>query len=154
MRTLYILLFIFQITSWNIGQQVELKFINYSSKDGLTSNSVNAILKDKNGFMWFATEDGLNRFDGQNITAYHHRENDSTSIGRGPVVAMTQDKYGKIWLATNHKLSSYNINLDEFISFEFSNYGWITSLCADHDGKIWVGTYTGLFIFDPNNRTV
>ena len=61
-------------------------------------SKVNAILKDKHGFMWFGTEDGLNRFDGQNFVAYHHNDRDSTSIGRGPVVAMTQGKTGKIWL--------------------------------------------------------
>ncbi|HET9055171.1 MAG TPA: two-component regulator propeller domain-containing protein, partial [Cyclobacteriaceae bacterium] len=39
-------------------------FINYSSRNGLASNSINAIIRDKYGFMWFGTEDGLNRFDG------------------------------------------------------------------------------------------
>ena len=136
------------------GQQKEYKFINFSSKNGLTSNSVNAILKDKHGFMWFGTEDGLNRFDGQNFVAYHHNDRDSTSIGRGPVVAMTQDKSGKIWLATNLTLSAYNLNLDSFINYDFSKLGWIISLCADQSGKIWVGTYAGLFIFDPNTQKI
>lgn len=154
MKKLYFLFIFFGIAHWIHGQQNEYKFINYSSKNGLTSNSVNAILKDKNGFMWFGTEDGLNRFDGQNFVAYHHRDIDSTSIGRGPVIAMTQDKIGNIWLATNLTLSVYNLNVDSFINFDFSKYGWITSLFADHSGKIWVGTYAGLYIFDPVSKKV
>ncbi len=154
MKKLYFLFIFLGIAHWNQGQQKEYKFINYSSKNGLTSNSVNAILKDKNGFMWFGTEDGLNRFDGQNFIAYHHRDVDSTSIGRGPVIAMTQDKTGNIWLATNLTLSVYNLNVDSFINFDFSKYGWIISLYADHSGKIWVGTYEGLYIFDPVSKKV
>lgn len=154
MRKLYILLILLGIAYWTQGQQIEYKFINFSSKNGLTSNSVNAIIKDKNGFMWFATEDGLNRFDGQKFTAYHHKDRDSTSIGRGPVIAMTQDRAGRIWLATNLTLSVYNLNLDSFINYDFSKFGWIISLCADQSGKIWVGTYTGLFVFDPTNKNV
>jgi signal transduction histidine kinase/ligand-binding sensor domain-containing protein/DNA-binding response OmpR family regulator len=154
MKKLYFLFIFLGIAHWIQGQQKEYKFINYSSKNGLTSNSVNAILKDKNGFMWFGTEDGLNRFDGQNFTAYHHRDIDSTSIGRGPVIAMTQDETGNIWLATNLTLSVYNLNVDSFINFDFSKYGWIISLYADHSGKIWVGTYEGLYIFDPVSKIV
>ncbi|GGD52647.1 hybrid sensor histidine kinase/response regulator [Emticicia aquatilis] len=154
MRKLYFIIIFFGTAQLIYGQQKEFKFINFSSKNGLSSNSVNAILKDKNGFMWFGTEDGLNKFDGQNFTTYHHKDSDSTSIGRGPVIAMTQDKSGKIWLATNLTLSVYNLNLDSFINYDFSNLGWIISLCADHSGKIWVGTYAGLFVFDPLTKNV
>ncbi|MFY7910336.1 MAG: two-component regulator propeller domain-containing protein [Emticicia sp.] len=154
MRNSYILFALLGVIHWAQGQQIEYKFINYSSKNGLTSNLVNAIIKDKNSFMWFATEDGLNRFDGQKFTAYQHKNRDTTSIGRGPVIAMTQDKAGRIWLATNLTLSVYNLNLDSFINYDFSKYGWIISLCAEQSGKIWVGTYNGLFQFDPITKQV
>lgn len=154
MKKLYFLVITFLVAHCIIGQQKEYKFINLSSKNGLSSNSINAIIKDKNGFMWFGTEDGLNRFDGQNFVAYYHKDNDSTSIGRGPVTAMTQDKVGNMWLATNFTLSVYNLNLDSFINYDFTKFGWIISLCADHSGKIWVGTYSGLFVFDPVTQKV
>lgn len=154
MKKFYFLVLLLEMAHWIHGQQKEYKFINFSSKNGLTSNSVNAIIKDRNGFMWFATEDGLNRFDGLNFTAYHHKDRDSTSIGRGPVIAMTQDKTGNLWLATNLTLSMYNLNVDSFINYDFTKFGWIISLFADHSGKIWVGTYTGLHIFDPITKKV
>lgn len=148
------IIFLFLILSHFCGfaQQKEYKFINFSSKNGLSSNSINAIIKDKNGFMWFGTEDGLNKFDGQNFSVYRHKETDSTSIGRGPVTDIVQDKTGNIWLATNFTLSVYNLNLNSFINYDFTNYGWIICLYADHAGKIWVGTYSGLFQFDPHTK--
>lgn len=152
MKKSIFLLFLILYSFCGFPQQKEYKFINFSSKNGLSSNSINSIIKDKNGFMWFGTEDGLNKFDGQNFKVYRHKETDSTSIGRGPVNDLTQDKDGQIWLATNFTLSVYNLNLDSFINYDFTNYGWITCLYADHSGKIWVGTYSGLFLFDPKTQ--
>jgi ligand-binding sensor domain-containing protein len=50
--------------NFSYGQPKEYNFIKFSSKNGLSSNSVNAIIRDKYGFMWFGTDDGLNKFDG------------------------------------------------------------------------------------------
>jgi ligand-binding sensor domain-containing protein len=83
MRKSIIFLFLLLTHFCCFSQQKEYKFINFSSKNGLSSNSINAIVKDNNGFMWFGTEDGLNKFDGQNFKVYRHKETDSTSIGRG-----------------------------------------------------------------------
>lgn len=136
------------------AQQKEYTFINYSSKNGLASNSINAILQDKYGFMWFGTEDGLNRFDGQAFRLYRHKEGDSSSLQRGPVMAMTLDSRGNMWVATNLSLSLFNPNTDGFTHFDFTNYGWILSIRADSAGKLWVGTYNGLFLFDPDTGKV
>ena len=134
------------------AQQKEYRVISFSSRDGLASNSVNAIIKDHDGFMWFASDNGVNRFDGQQFTTYRHKENDSTSIGTGPVTTMTLDHTGRIWLATNSTLSVYNRNQDAFHNYNLSSIGWIRSLYTDHRGRIWLGTYSGLYIFDPNTR--
>lgn len=148
-----LLLFVLSlITPIAFGQQKEYNFINFSTKDGLASNSVNAICKDKYGYMWFGTEDGLNKFDGQKFTAYHHRDNDKTSIGRGAVMAILEDKNGNLWIGTNITLSVYNRELDNFTNYDLTKLGWVRSLCADHLGNIWVGTYTGLLHFDTQTK--
>lgn len=151
MMRLICLLWISLITHTVCGQYT---FINYSSRNGLASNSINAIIRDKYGFMWFGTEDGLNRFDGQTFRVYRYKAGDSTSLQRGPVMAMAEDNKGSLWIATNLALSICNPNQDGFRNFDFSNYGWIVSICADHTGKIWVGTYSGLFLFDPATSKV
>lgn len=137
-----------------IGQQKDYNFINFNTKNGLASNTINAILKDKYGFMWFGTENGLNKFDGLNFTLYRHRETDSSTIGRGTVMALQEDKDGNLWVGTNITLSLYNRSLNNFTNFDFSQLGWIRSLRADYLGNIWVGTYTGLYYFNPKTRKV
>lgn len=138
----------------SVGQQKEYNFINFNSKNGLSSNTVNTILKDKYGFMWFGTEDGLNKFDGINFTVYQHHETDSTSIGKGTVMTLQEDKDGNLWVGSNTTLSLYNRSLNNFTNFNFAKYGWIRTLCTDHLGNMWVGTYTGLYYFNPKTQKV
>lgn len=154
MKNIYYIVILFFVVHHSNGQQKDYNFINFSSKNGLASNTINAILKDKYGFMWFGTEDGLNRFDGLNFTVYRHKDNDSTSIGRGAVMAMVEDKEGNLWVGTSITLSVYNRSLNNFTNYDFTQIGWIRSLCADHNGNIWVGTYTGLFYFDTKTKKI
>ena len=81
-----ILLSVFCLTVALTGHsQLDLKFQTISIKDGLSSNSINDIVKDVNGFIWVATDDGLNRYDGKEIRVYHH---DDFSSGGLPAVPM------------------------------------------------------------------
>ncbi len=149
-------LFIFLLLSFQLsfGQGKNYNFINLNSKNGLSSNSVNTILKDKYGFMWFGTDDGLNKFDGQNFVVYRHSETDSSTLGRGVVMAMQEDKDGNLWVGSNITLSLYNRSSNNFINYDFSKIGWIRSLEADHLGNIWVGTYGGLYCFNPKTKKI
>jgi signal transduction histidine kinase/ligand-binding sensor domain-containing protein/CheY-like chemotaxis protein/AraC-like DNA-binding protein len=152
MKAKIFLILFFLTSQFGFGQQKVYNFTNYNSKDGLASNTINAVLKDKYGFMWFATEDGLNKFDGQNFNIYRHKEGDPNSLGRGSVMALKEDKNGNLWVGTGDKLSLYNRGLNNFKNYDFNNYGWVRSLEADHLGNIWVGTYTGLYYFDPKTN--
>jgi signal transduction histidine kinase/ligand-binding sensor domain-containing protein/DNA-binding response OmpR family regulator len=132
------------------AQQHNFNFIHFSSKDGLSSNAVNGILKDRYGYLWFATDDGVNKFDGLHFTVYKHHANDSTSIGPGTIHAMQEDKSGNLWIGTGRTLSLYKRDKDVFTNYDFTGKGAIRSLCIDHSGRIWVGTYSGLYLFDPS----
>src|SRR4051812_45153574 len=98
----------FSLTQLASAQQVDYNFINFSSKNGLSSNTVNVILKDKYGYMWFATDDGLNKFDGMHFAIYRHNPSDSNSIGTGAVAALQEDKEGNLWIGAGLTLSFYN----------------------------------------------
>ena len=67
-------------------------------KDGLSQNTVNAILQDKQGFMWFGTKDGLNRFDGLSFRIFKKEESD---LGNNFITALHEDKAGNIWVGTD-----------------------------------------------------
>ena len=133
-----------------VAQHDDYNFINLNSKNGLSSNSVHVILKDRFGYMWFATEDGLNKFDGVNFTVYRHNNNDSSSIGAGTVTAMKEDSLGNLWVGAGNTLSLYERRKNSFINYKMPA-GVIRSLCIDHTGNMWIGTYTGLYILEKES---
>jgi signal transduction histidine kinase/ligand-binding sensor domain-containing protein/DNA-binding response OmpR family regulator len=156
------LLYIAMLGLLQIGyaQKQDINFTSLTPKDGLSSNIVNAILKDRYGLMWFGTEDGLNKFDGTNFTVYRHRPNDSTSLRANGILALHEDKDGNLWVGSGGSLSLFNRKKDSFINFpaNTTEYGLsssvIKNICSDHLGKIWVATYFGLDILDPKTKKV
>src|SRR3569832_2079443 len=99
-----LILFLGLLSQVATAQQPAFNFINFSSNNGLSSNSVNAILKDKLGYMWFATEDGLNKFDGTSFTVYNHNVLDTNSIGTNQIQSLFEDPQGNLWVGTNRTL--------------------------------------------------
>ncbi|HEX6430929.1 MAG TPA: two-component regulator propeller domain-containing protein, partial [Niastella sp.] len=142
------------------SQTVPINFTALTSKDGLISNTVNAILKDSLGMMWFATDDGLNKFDGTNFTVYRNRAGDTASLRSNEVLALHEDKAGNLWIGTSGGgLSLYNRQKDNFANFPanapfegFSRNGVIRSICSDYLGKIWIAQFDALFVLDPVSK--
>lgn len=132
-----------------MSRQSDLNFVHFSSEDGLSSNTVAAILKDKYGYMWFGTDDGLNKFDGVNFSVYRHKESDTASIGANSILAMHEDRFGNLWIGTNATLSLYNRKKDCFINYQLTLNNTARTLFSDHLGNLWIGSYIGLFMFDP-----
>ena len=64
---LLLIIIVLTTISCNLHAQLRCKVLHYSTEDGLSHERVTSILKDKEGFMWFGTWDGLNRFDGHNF---------------------------------------------------------------------------------------
>ncbi len=144
----------------SFGQQ-ELNFASLSTRDGLSSNTINAIIKDKYGLMWFATADGLDRFDGTNFTVYRHHAGDTTSIPADEIQSLYQDRSGKLWIGTaGGSLAYYDRNQNSFSRYQGDSF-WrsstsegIRAICQDHNGKLWVASYSGLRVIDlKTNKT-
>src|SRR6187402_2335901 len=136
--------------------QPQINFTAINSNDGLSSNTVNKIIKDKFGLMWFATDDGLNKFDGTKFTIYRNKPNDTTSLQSNEILSLYEDQAGILWIGTSGgTLSQYNRVLDNFINYKAANKpdairnSVVLSLCSDLLGRIWVGNYSGLSILQP-----
>jgi len=80
------------------GQQI--KFTTLTTKDGLSSNSVNNIVKDKFGLIWIATRDGLNRYDGKEFKVYRLGGDSRTGFGSKEINVMREDPRGNFWVGT------------------------------------------------------
>src|SRR5262250_1151494 len=106
--TLFLLGSTFALTQHNqntdgLGADVEvrdLKFTHLTTNDGLSQNNVTAILQDRRGFMWFATRDGLNRYDGNTFVVYKHNPNDVDSLSANYLQDLMEDDQGYLWIAT------------------------------------------------------
>ena len=82
-------------------------FKNLSVQNGLSQNTVNTILQDKQGFMWFGTKDGLNRYDGLSFRKFKHDDRSQRSIGNNFITALYEDEKGNIWVGTDVGLYIY-----------------------------------------------
>ena len=80
------------------GQQI--RFEKMSIEQGLSQSSVYSIYQDSRGFLWFGTEDGLNKFDGYNFTVYRHNPDDPLSLSDNTILSIFEDKSGELWVGT------------------------------------------------------
>ncbi|MBS1562817.1 MAG: response regulator, partial [Bacteroidetes bacterium] len=112
------------------------------------------------GFMWFATDDGLNKFDGTGFTVYRHRPGDSTSLRVNEILALHEDREGNLWVGTSGgAVSLYDRKRDLFINFPTAaDTGLmvpnvvIRSICSDYLGNIWLAQYEYPYVIDPKTR--
>ena len=133
------------------AQQDRLKFYRISLEQELSHGTVYSILQDRRGFLWIATEGGLNRYDGYTITTFLHDPLDSNSIANSNVSAILEDRYGFLWLATwGGGLDRYDPATGKFHHYRHNpqNPGTISddrvqTLFEDSKGNIWIGTYSG-----------
>ncbi len=95
----------------------QLKFSQLSTINGLSNSNVFGITQDHQGFIWFATEDGLNRFDGKNFVTYRHNANNKYSIADNVIRKIFIDSENTLWVGTENGLSRYNLELDNFDNF-------------------------------------
>lgn len=136
--------------------QPDINFTSLTTHDGLSSNSVNAILKDRYGLMWFATEDGLNKYDGTRFTIYRHIPDDSASLTTNEILYLHEDNAGNLWIGTGGgSLSLYNRQKDAFTNFPAGTgphalgNNVIKGICSDYLGNVWVAHYAGINIIEP-----
>ncbi len=136
-----------------------IQFENYSLEDGLSQSVVTSIIQDQYGFMWFGTQDGLNRFDGNQFKTFKHDPDDPESLSDNLVIVMLEDQTGTIWIGTNNGgLNSYDPRTENFTSYRpdpdipGSLLGeTVSAIYEDNDGVLWVGTTSGLNRFNRDS---
>lgn len=131
-----------------------INFQKLSTSDGLSNNFINDILQDRSGFIWIATDNGLNRFDGYEFKIFRSNPNDENSLADNSVWSIAEDKDGKLWIGTKSGwLHCYDPVKEKFtkwyIASDITKENTITVIYPEDD-KIWLGTYrSGLYRFDP-----
>lgn len=139
----------------------EVSFRHLTVEDGLSQNTINCIYQDHYGFMWFGTQDGLNRFDGYEFTTYRSIPEDSATLSHNWIWDVIEDDSLNLWIATWDGLTRYDRAGGAFQRFfpDSSNNESIrgtrpASLVKDNRGKIWTGLWGGgLNVLDPTTTT-
>ena len=136
------------------GQQYRL--VQYTTKDGLSHNRVSMTVKDQSGFLWIATDNGLNRFDGNRFTSFYHEPGNPLSLGHNFVHVVFCDSKGNIWACHNNGLSMFNAGTHSFTNYyPQKKYSYLSeiywSITEDRLGRLWICNNNGLLVFDKAN---
>lgn len=130
----------------------------YDAKNGLSSSLINSILQDSEGYVWIATEDGLNRFDGNHFFVYRNIPGDSTSLPNNYIRNIMEDSKQRLWITTMDGLCMYDRTTDRFVSHPLLTYdksrkiGQCFYLMEDREGYIWVSaSANGVIRMDVEN---
>ena len=156
-RTYFTLIFIVILTNQSLFSQ-SINFNHLTVENGLSNNDVNTLIQDKYGFIWFGTDDGLNRYDGYSFKIFRHAPNDSNSISDNSIWALTEDKKGNIWVGTKAGiLNKYDPTLEKFshwkLESDFTAENSIKCIYEDRNGNIWIGSYKdGIYKFDQTTN--
>ncbi len=160
-KSYILLLFIILQTNSLAAQAPNIKFVHITLEDGLSQSSIYSIVQDNKGFMWFATLDGLNKYDGYNISIYRNNPADSNSISDNVLNYLYVDKPGyggKLWIGTRgaglcafdeifDRFTTYAHQKDKPQSISSNNVRYITG-----DKKyLWIATSNGLNRMERNS---
>ena len=124
-------------------------FSHVTVEDGLPHSYVRAIIKDRGGFMWFATARGLVRYDGAHLVVYRHDPNDPASLPSGEPSSLLEDREGRLWVGTMSSERAGVAVLDRGTG-RFTRHladgrpgslsaPYVQAIYQDHEGRIWVG---------------
>lgn len=145
---------------WGIVGQIQAAgehyyFRNLNIQNGLSQNTVNAILQDSKGFMWFGTKDGLNRYDGLSFRKFKHDVNSERSLGNNFITSLYEDAAGSIWVGTDVGLYIYYPVKDTFTHFtQLSEENTkieraVSTITGDDAGNVWVAVESqGIFCYN------
>jgi ligand-binding sensor domain-containing protein len=137
-----------------LAQHSDKQVNTFNSK--LSSDNIGQMVQDHKGYLWIATDDGLNRYDGYDFTIYKHIPGDSTSLPDNSIHALTVDTAGNVWIGfSNGNISYYQPSTRSFVHINGSESGLkqetVVLIFFDKNGKLWLTmSKNGLFYFDPS----
>ncbi len=154
-------LFLF-ITSFAVAQH-NIFFKHITTNEGLSQSTVTSILQDDEGFMWFGTQDGLNKFDGSTVKVYKNDPLNPKSISHNLIQTLFKDRTGNIWIGSGEGgLIYFDREKDSFKSYQLNpldsagpGRSRVDAIEEDSAGNLWIGTYGGgLNFFDIQSKKI
>jgi signal transduction histidine kinase/ligand-binding sensor domain-containing protein len=155
MKPISLISYLLFIATFAYGQVNQYIFRHIAAEHGLTGNYVNKIIQDKNGFIWVASNNGLNKLEGNSIINYRHNPLKEGTIPGGQVRDILEVESGKIWVAAM-KVAVFDPIQKTFTIIQIPDsipqLNFANALVQDYEGNIWVGSSTGLYQFSKKEE--
>lgn len=139
--------------------QDHIDFEQWNIERGLSNQVVRNMAQDSHGFLWIATEQGLNRFDGQTFKHYLNVPGDSNTIANNILFGLAVDQNDRVWVGSELGLNVYDLHLDRWTHFRHDpqnpyslSDNYVRKVFVDSRNRIWVGTQNGLNLYDPSKN--
>lgn len=151
-KKVFLLLLLIMCTSlFSQNNKGAMSFEHLTIEDGLSALYITDILQDHQGFMWFASTFGLNKYDGYTITTYNFDNKDPNSISDDVIRDLFEDSEGVLWIATeNGGINKYDRESDSFIRYQNNpsdstsiSHNFVRRIYEDKKGTLWIGTMAG-----------
>jgi ligand-binding sensor domain-containing protein/signal transduction histidine kinase/DNA-binding response OmpR family regulator len=143
--------FLYFLFSVNFIQSQEYYFKHFQVEEGLSNNTVITSMQDQDGFMWFGTKDGLNRFDGYRFKTYRSNGDPFHSLGSNYIQSL-HEYNGTIWVGTDKGLYLYDKKKDQFTILNEAINDRINDIDHDKKGNIWFISGSILYKYAPDKR--
>lgn len=144
----WLILFLVGTSQASYSQKPELRFKRINVNAGLSHSSVRTIFQDQQGYMWFGTLDGLNKYDGYTITVYKHSVKDSMSLTGSNISSVLQDKTGNLWIASTKGVDRYRSATNNFKHYKEFTEIPINYIFEDSHQNIYAVSSSEIFLYD------
>ncbi|TYR37831.1 hybrid sensor histidine kinase/response regulator [Sphingobacterium phlebotomi] len=130
-------------------------YFNYFQVNrGLSNNAILCSVQDQDGFIWFGTRDGLNRFDGYRFKNFFHESENEKSLGSNLIHSLMVRNTNEIWVGTDQGIYIYDPQQEEFSPFDKTFKSETLQIAEDRSGNIWFISNSSLHRYDPKTQIV
>ncbi len=143
---------------YQIVDAKDLRFTRLATSEGLSQARVGNAVQDRDGFLWFGTQYGLNRYDGYGFKIFKRDPNDRTSLACVNIQALYVDHAGTLWVGCNGFVDKFDPITETFVHFPLytgdpgNPLASVNQITEDNQHRLWIATLNGLYCVDPKNR--
>jgi ligand-binding sensor domain-containing protein/signal transduction histidine kinase len=125
-----------------------IRFARFYTIEGPSKSNAGPFMQDDQGFVWFGTPYGLNRFDGYNFKVFTPDPGNPKSISGPVITALFKDRNGSLWIGSNQFLNKFDSKTETFTRYQVP---YVFHISQDVAGRLWLSTRSGLYALDPAN---
>lgn len=138
----------------------DIRFAHLTREQGLSQSRVTHIVQDDQGFLWFGTMYGLDRYDGYRFKVFKHERDNPSSLCGVEISSLYKDRSGALWVGCDYSLDRYDAATETFVHYQINpgraqdNGDTVRHITQDHMGMLWLSTGRGLYRLDPHSGNI